>query len=122
MARIFLGIVLSFTILGCGPSEQGPTGPVVSKVVACDTAKRGLAELRQIPVSSIAFCEGALADNTQDGYDADGFYVLKLAGGEPCTGPCSNLMGWFAVDSLSGEVFAYDMANLEVGPPLQPAE
>jgi hypothetical protein len=70
------------------------------------------------PVSAIAFCDFILPK-----YQPKGYYVLGLhsrrddCGADVCG---STLMGWFAVKGSTGQVFEYDMGELELGPLVHP--
>jgi hypothetical protein len=44
------------------------------------------------------------------------YYLFALRSNRKCDGPCSNLMGWYAIQKSDGGVFEWDMGELKVRP------
>ena len=80
---------------------------VTTEKAACERTKARVAERGHFPVSVIAFCDVIIPEA-----QPRGFYVLGLhgkrddCGGDVCG---STLMGWFAVQRATGEVFEWDI-------------
>lgn len=103
-----LTIPLTFGALltsGCATPE-----PVASAEAACDVATAGVTAERGLPASHVAVCEGIPEEDSPAGY-----YVMALRAHcrEELCG--STLMGWFAVEKATGEVFEVDVNDWEVG-------
>ena len=46
------------------------------------------------------------------------WWVIGLRSFRQCDGICSNLVGWFSVNRITGEVREWDVANYAVGAPI----
>ena len=88
--------------------SSAPVGaaPVTTEKAACDRTKASVAARDHFPESAIAFCDVIIPEA-----QPKGFYVLGLHGvRNDCADICgSTLMGWFAVQRSSGEVFEWDI-------------
>ena len=100
--------VLALPTVGCTTTE-----PVRSEQAACAVASARITELRHLPATHVASCEGGLQE------DVPGHYVVSLHGHcrEEICG--STLMGWFAVRQRDGAVFDFDVGNWKVGRPVR---
>jgi hypothetical protein len=95
------------------PFDSALAAPELTEQQACDVLKQRVAESRQIPVSSIAFCDVTVPDFTPAG-----LYVIGLHSNWKCTDLCSTLMGWFAVRKVTGEVFDFDIIENKPASPI----
>jgi hypothetical protein len=90
--------------------------PATTEEAACGLTKARVAARGHFPVSAIAFCDVTVSDSRPKGY-----YILGLhgkrddCGGDVCG---STLMGWFAVQKATGQVFEWDMVEDKLGPPV----
>lgn len=80
---------------------------VTTEKTACDLTKARVAARGHFPKSAIAFCDVIVPEA-----QPKGFYVLGLHGkrddcGDEVCG--STLMGWFAVQKATGQVFEWDI-------------
>ena len=116
-------VVASATLLGSLFATalvwSGPAGAakVNTEEAACDLTKARVAARDHYPVSAIAFCDFLVARA-----QPKGFYVLGLhgkrddCGGDVCG---STLVGWFAVQEATGQVFEWDMVEDKIGAPVK---
>lgn len=90
---------------------------VASAAAACSIATaRVTAELR-LPRDHVANCDSS---HPTDGLP--GYYVLALYGRcREADGCASTLMGWFAVQAATGELFEWDVAEWKLGRPVPTA-
>jgi len=94
-------------------SAPARAASVTTEKAACDLTKARVAAHGHLPISAIAFCD-ILVPEAQP----KGFYVLGLHGKrDDCGGDIcgSTLMGWFAVQKATGEVFEWDMVDEKLG-------
>lgn len=80
---------------------------VTTEKAACSLTKARVAARGHFPISAIAFCDFIVPEA-----QPKGFYVLGLHGKrDDCGGDIcgSTLMGWFAVQKATGQVFEWDI-------------
>ena len=93
-----------------GPASAAPLN---TEKAACDQSKARVAARGHFPVSAIAFCDFIVPEA-----QPKGLYVLGLhskrddCGSDVCG---STLMGWFAVQKATGQVFEWDVAEDTLG-------
>ena len=63
------------------------------------------------------FCDFSPFGDPRD----DKWFLIALRSNRKCDGVCSTLMGWFAVDRRTGAIHSFDMAEFEIGPPVDSA-
>ena len=90
-------------------------GPISSQEEACSAARTAYVRHYQIAESLIGSCEPS-------SLSPHGFYVVALRSTRECPYICSNLMGWFAVESSTGRVFHWDMGELVPAEPLEASQ
>lgn len=103
--------LIAASLLQC-PAPASAT-PVNTEKAACALSKASVAARGHFPVSAIAFCDFIVAEA-----QPKGLYVLGLHGkGDNCGADVcgSTLMGWFAVQKATGNVFEWDMAEGRLG-------
>jgi hypothetical protein len=94
-------------------SAPAGAATVTTEKAACDLTKARVAARGHFPVLAIAFCDVIVPEA-----QPKGFYVLGLhgkrddCGGDVCS---STLMGWFAVQKSTGQVFEWDMVEDKLG-------
>lgn len=106
LTRLTLPIaVAALTLPGCARPE-----PVASAEVACAVATARVTAERDLPVSHVAMCDPVSDENGRPGY-----YIMALRAHcrEELCG--SSLMGWYAVQKATGEVFEVDVADWALG-------
>jgi hypothetical protein len=83
---------------------------------ACTLLQKRISKVRGLPESGPIgmgwFCDFSDLGNKH-------WYVIALRSNRQCEGICSNLMGWYAVNRVSGSIHQYDMAELKVGSKLE---
>ena len=107
--------LLSASLVQWSVPAQAST--VTTEKAACDVTKARVAARDHFPVSAIAFCDVVVPEA-----QPKGFYVLGLHGkrndcGDKVCG--STLMGWFAVQKATGQVFEWDMVEDALGQPVK---
>src|SRR5882724_377473 len=108
--------VVSVLLILISALVQVPCGATTTRAInqesACVRLKKVVAKLDGIPVSGPVglgwFCDFSTAQS-------DTSYIIALRSNRKCDGPCSNLMGWYAVDRTNGSVHDFDVANMKVG-------
>jgi len=104
------------TLLGIAallaPLGSLTASPPLTQQDACAVLKKRISKADGIPVSGPIgmgwYCDfSSLTDQR--------WYVVGLRSNRHCDGPCSNLMGWYAVNRATGAVYLYDVAELRVG-------
>ena len=108
-------ILLSASLTQSAPPAVA--APVNTEKAACDLTKDRVAAQRGFPVSRIAFCDAIVPEE-----QPNGFYVLGLhSKRDDCVGDVcgSTLMGWFAVQRATSQVFEWDVANWKLGRPVK---
>jgi hypothetical protein len=75
---------------------------------ACDRARAAVAARGDYRISQIVGCDGGLSS---DHIDEVGYYVLRLNGAcrEEICG--SVLLGWYAVNQSTGDVYDWDIGD-----------
>jgi hypothetical protein len=107
---------VSVLVICLGVLAQVPSGAAphrsISKESACARLKKVVAKLDGIPESGPVgmgwFCDFST-------YQEGTTYVIALRSNRKCDGPCSNLMGWYAVDWADGSIHDFDVADMKVG-------
>ena len=89
---------------------------LMGKDSACALLKSREAIAKSIPKSGPAgmgwFCD---FDSFKDPRDQK-WFLISLRSNRQCDGPCSNLMGWFAIDRRHRTIHSFDMGEFEIGP------
>lgn len=91
------------------PHEQR----VATAEAACSRVTAVVTEHHQVPAGVIGYC-----DHIQKEDSPAGFFVLALRSTRECDYICSNLMGWFAVQASTGQVFDYEVGESRIGEPI----
>lgn len=84
--------------------------PVTSPQAACVVATARVTAVRDLPISHVALC-----DEIPEAASPDGYYIMALRArcSEDLCG--STLMGWFAVQKATGDVFEVDPDEWKIG-------
>lgn len=94
-------------------SAPAGAATVTTEKAACDLTKARVAERDHFPVSAIAFCDSIVPEAQPKGFYALGLHgQLDDCGGDVCG---STLMGWFAVQKATGQVFEWDVVEDRLG-------
>jgi hypothetical protein len=87
--------------------------PVHSQKAACELLKNRIAKIYDLPTTGPPnlgwWCEFSSNWNPE-------LYVIGLRSGRKCPGMCSNLMGWYAVRKISGEIGVFDINDGSMKP------
>jgi hypothetical protein len=109
-------LMICLSVLAQAPS--GAASQSISKESACARLKKVVAMLDGIsesgPVGMGWFCDFSA-------YRQGPIYVIALRSNRKCDGPCSNLMGWYAVDWTNGSIHDFDVAEMKVGATIGPS-
>ena len=112
LVRFTLPIAIAaLTLPGCAKPQ-----PVANVEAACAVATDRVTAEKGLPVSHVAFC-----DNIPEKSGRPGYYIMALRAHcrEELCG--STLMGWFAVQKATGEVFEVDVTDWSLGRPVDGA-
>ncbi len=94
------------TLIAAGPAQGSTSVAAVSdEATACARVKSRVAAELHFPASGPPggwFCDFA------SGWDRT-LYVIALRSNRQCPEICSNLMGWYAIQKLTGEVGRFDL-------------
>lgn len=89
-----------------------PPSDVVTRVeAACTVATARVTAARGLPLGHVASCDPVGAEDSPAGYHVLG---LRAVCDQDLCG--STLMGWFAVETATGTVFEWDVAEWRLGP------
>ena len=110
--RSSLTIFVGALCLAMVPNGSAVAGVHLTKATSCSLLKRKVAKLDSLPNSGPPgagwFCDfSSLSGNR--------WFVVALRSNRACSGDCSNLMGWYAINRRNGEIHSYDIAKLRVG-------
>lgn len=112
--RISLAIPLTVLVLAATLSNPVVAGGRLNKTASCTLLKKKVALLQSLPATGPGtgwFCDfSSLSGNR--------WFVVALRSIRACSGDCSNLMGWYAINRRNLEIHSYDIVHLRVGPPL----
>lgn len=104
-------------ILAQSACAASPTDSVKTKKQACKAVQKRVAAESGLSLTGPKGM-GWFCDHT----DNDGkWFVLGLRSNRKCEGICSNLMGWYAVNKVTGKVHEYNVTEMEVGPEMPEA-
>jgi hypothetical protein len=107
--------MICISVLAQAPSGAAPQS--ITKDGACARLKKAVATLDGIPESGPVgvgwFCDFSR-------YQGNTIYVIALRSNRKCDGPCSNLMGWYAVSRTNGSIHDFDVAEMKVGATIGP--
>lgn len=107
MSRLAAVLILaiSLPVPGCARPE-----PVAGAEAACALATARVTAEWGLPVSHVAMCDHSTEENGRPGY-----YIMALRAHcrEELCG--STLMGWYAVQKATGEVFEVDVTDWSLG-------
>lgn len=86
---------------------------------ACALLKKREAKAASIPETGPVglgwFCDFHAFEDSRD----HRWFLIALRSNRQCDGPCSNLMGWFAIDRHNGTIHSFNMAEYAVGPAIK---
>ena len=104
-----LTLLLCFTTLA--PCHAMPPAGLTQQD-ACTLLQKRISKVMKIPeggpIGMGWFCDFSTLEDKH-------WYVIALRSNRQCEGICSNLMGWYAVNRVSGSIHQYDVAELKVG-------
>ncbi|OHB30102.1 MAG: hypothetical protein A2790_05010 [Phenylobacterium sp. RIFCSPHIGHO2_01_FULL_69_31] len=93
------------------PTEALAGAGVRNSRAACERIKAAVANQDGFDAREIAFCDVVGRQDSPRGY-----YVLALHGFRPdCGGICSTNAGWYAIETASGRVYEWDVAESALG-------
>ncbi len=102
-----VAVVASPSLAGCAGS---PPAAVTSAGAACTVATARVTAARGLPLGHVASCDPVRAEDSPAGYHVLG---LRAVCNQDLCG--STLMGWFAVETATGAVFEWDVAESRIG-------
>ena len=107
MTLALIATLIAPQVASCSP--QATPEPAISEREACERARAAVARRDAYEKSAIAGCDYSVADNMPN------LHVLRLNAfcHEELCG--SVLLGWFAVDKDSGQVFEWNVADWTLG-------
>jgi hypothetical protein len=83
-----------------------------TKASSCSSLKRKVARLDSLPETGPPgagwFCDFSSLSGKR-------WLVVALRSNRACSGDCSNLVGWYAINRRNGEIHSYDIQKLRVG-------
>ena len=111
------GVTIPVTVLllSCLINGGAVAGGPLTKASSCSLLKKTVARLDSLPVTGPPgagwFCDFSNLSGNR-------WFVVALRSNRACSGDCSNLMGWYAINRRNGQIHSYDIAKLRVGLPL----
>ena len=108
--RSLLVIVIAVVAWDIAPRSHAQTP--VTEEVACARVQKHVAARAGLPsedpISSGWYCEFV-------SYDQKEWFVVALRSSRECESPCSNLMGWFAINRETEALHEFDVGEYRVG-------
>jgi hypothetical protein len=113
--RCSITILIASLFLASVLDGRAAAGVRSTKASSCSLLKKKVARLDSLPETGPPgagwFCDfSSLSGNR--------WFVVALRSNRTCSGDCSNLIGWYAINRRNGEIHSYDIAQLRVGLPL----
>ncbi len=110
--RAGMGVLVAALPLALLPNASAIAGAHLTKASSCSLLKKRVARLESLPESGPPgagwFCDFSNLSGNR-------WFVVALRSNRACSGDCSNLMGWYAINRRNGEVHSYDISKLRVG-------
>jgi hypothetical protein len=105
-------ILVTVFILACMFNGAAIAGLHLTKQSSCSLLKKTVARLYSLPETGPLgagwFCDFSRLSGNR-------WFVVALRSNRACSGDCSNLMGWYAINRRNGEIHSYDISKLTVG-------
>ena len=110
--RTSLAILLVILLCTATPDGMAVAAGRLSKASSCSLLRKKVAKLDSLPETgppgAVWYCDfSSLSGNR--------WFFVALRANRACSGTCSNLVGWFAVNRRTGEIHSYDIVNLRMG-------
>lgn len=101
-------------LLACSSFPAHSAELTISKERACSILRERVAVHDNVPTAIAQSTWSCYISSNSDAH----WVVIGLHSNRQCEGICSSLLGWYAVDRTTGTVHGFDVAEMEVGPPI----